>query len=51
MMMMVDAESCGGSLAGLGIQGRDTYKNGRFGWSSRLDLQVQVCTYNFIIPS
>lgn len=47
-MMMVDddnnddAESSGGSLAGVGIQGRNTYKNGRFGRSSRLDLQIQV---------
>lgn len=44
-MMMVDAESSGGSLAGVRIQGRDTFRNGRSGWSSRLDLQVQV--YNF----
>lgn len=38
LMMMVDAESSGGSLAGVRIQGRDTFRNGRSGWSSRLDL-------------
>lgn len=47
--LVVGAEISGGSFAGAGIQGRDTDNNGRFGWSSRLDLQVQVYLHIFII--